>query len=187
MEQRLGDWISTYTGKKFWVLDAKPEEVNLRDIAHALSMICRYNGHCKFFYSVAQHSLNVCELLQKEGYNYKMQLYGLLHDATEAYICDVPRPIKGNITNYKNIENNLAGTIWKAFNLSLPTEEEYQIIKDADNAMLKCEAKILMSDWQDWYLPYNDIDIKIVNREINDVKKEFKSTASVLLLAYETE
>lgn len=181
MQERIGDWISTYTGRKFWVLDPRPEEINIEDIAHALSMMCRYRGHCKFFYSVAQHCIGVQETLKEWGYNELIQLYGLLHDATEAYICDIPRPIKNNIPNYKSMENELEVKILQAFNLSRPIPEISKIIKDADNAMLKCEAKVLMSDWEEWYLPYKKINIIIEEKPIHTVKKEFLKLASKLL------
>jgi len=81
-------WITTYTGKRFHYLDPQPEEIDIVDIAHALSLTCRFGGHCKEFYSVAEHSIRVAEIVPKE-----FQLLALLHDAGEAYTGDVQSPI----------------------------------------------------------------------------------------------
>jgi len=91
---RRGDYIGTFTGKQFWPLDPRPGEVCLEDIAHALVNICRFNGHSNQFYSVAHHCLNVEMILKKRGFNKRIQLYGLLHDAAEAYIMRHPTAIE---------------------------------------------------------------------------------------------
>jgi uncharacterized protein len=89
MSTRTGDWIQTYTGKQFWPLSPLPEDIVIEDIAHALSMQCRFGGHVRTFYSVAQHSVHVSLLVEPQ-----YALWGLLHDAAEAYLVDLPRPIK---------------------------------------------------------------------------------------------
>src|SRR5271156_4912831 len=80
-------WIQTFTGKKFYPFNPKPQDIDIRDIAHALSNICRFTGHTKRFYSVAEHSRNVAKLVPAH-----MKLQALLHDASEAYLCDIARP-----------------------------------------------------------------------------------------------
>ena len=82
---RNGSWLQTYTGIQFWPLDPRPEEIDIQDIAHALSLLCRFNGHCQRFYSVAEHSVHVSTILAPE-----FGLWGLLHDAAEAYLSDIP-------------------------------------------------------------------------------------------------
>ena len=89
--------IRTYTGIMFDPLNPDPELVNITDIAHALSLLCRANGHFRNFYSVAQHSINCMEEAKERGYSRKVQLACLLHDASEAYLSDVTRPIKQEI------------------------------------------------------------------------------------------
>src|SRR4051812_20612492 len=84
-----GDWMQTYTGRAFWPLDAQPEDVDPLDIAAALSMLCRYGGHVSRFYSVAEHCLLMSEAVAPEH-----ALWALLHDATEAYMGDMVRPLK---------------------------------------------------------------------------------------------
>lgn len=96
MNERKGDWIQTYTGRQFWPLDPKPEEVCIEDIAHALSQQCRYAGHTIRFYSVAQHSVEIALRVPRAA-----ALWGLLHDAAEAYLVDLPRPVKYLMPAYK--------------------------------------------------------------------------------------
>ena len=86
---RTGDWTQTFAGIQFYPFDPRPDEVKIKDIAHALSMICHFNGHTREFFSVAQHSLMVSYLLPAEH-----KLWGLMHDSAEAYIGDMIRPIK---------------------------------------------------------------------------------------------
>jgi hypothetical protein len=89
MSDRVGDWMQTYTGRVFYPLDPRPEDVDIIDVAHSLSLQCRFAGHCRFHYSVAQHCLLVARLVPPE-----QALAALLHDAAEAYLVDLPRPIK---------------------------------------------------------------------------------------------
>src|SRR5665213_153577 len=86
---RIGNWMQTYTGKQYWPCDPRPEEVFIIDIAHALSQMCRYSGHCIHFYSVAEHSV----LLSRYASTLETKKWSLLHDASEAYITDIIRPV----------------------------------------------------------------------------------------------
>src|SRR5271165_7548492 len=88
-DNRKGDWIQTYTGRVMYPLDPRPEEINIIDIAHALSNLCRFTGHVRTFYSVAEHSVRVSQHCDP-----KDALWGLLHDASEAYLADMSRPMK---------------------------------------------------------------------------------------------
>ena len=137
---RIGDWIQTYTGKCFWPLDPREDDVDIEDIAHSLSMICRFNGHCKKFYSVAEHSLHVSKLVPQE-----FALWGLLHDAAEAYVCDLPWPLKSSLPFYRDLEHNVLQSIGDKFNLEWPLEMDIpRVVKEADNAMLALEKEVLM-------------------------------------------
>lgn len=133
---RKGDWMQTFTGRQYWPLDPRADEVHLEDIAHHLSMICRYLGACERFYSVAEHSVYVSTLVPKE-----LRYKALFHDAAEAYCHDIIRPIKRNLNEYKAIEQINHEAICARFSID-PTEE--RIIKLADNAMILAEAKFLM-------------------------------------------
>jgi 5'-deoxynucleotidase YfbR-like HD superfamily hydrolase len=123
----------TYTGKQFDVLNPNPELICIEDIAHALSNMCRYTGHCKFFYSVAHHSVLVSELVSPEN-----ALWGLLHDASEAYLVDVPRPLKysPNFSAYRTYEYWMMQAVCKAFGLD-PVEPKE--VKKYDDWLLFTE------------------------------------------------
>ena len=116
--------MTTFTGKHFDPIQMTPDDICLEDIAHALSLSCRGGGHLKYFYSVAQHSLNCAVEARARGWSERLQLACLLHDASEAYLSDVIRPIKGRLTNYLEIEAAVMEKILDKFGLSGLTEEE---------------------------------------------------------------
>ncbi|WP_319532842.1 phosphohydrolase [uncultured Cohaesibacter sp.] len=145
--KRQGDWMQTASGRAFWPMDPRAEDVCIEDIAHALSNMCRFAGHCMTFYSVAQHSVMVASLLPSD-----LKLWGLLHDASEAYIVDVPRPLKPYLTGYKDAETAVMRAVVSAFDLS-PVEMPKEV-KRIDNAILADEAAQLMSVApMQWTLP----------------------------------
>ena len=137
---RRGDWIQTYTGKRFWPLDPRAEEVDILDIAHALSNLCRFGGHCREFYSVAEHSVRGSYLVPEPD-----ALWFLLHDSPEAYMVDIPRPIKHSpgLELVREIEARIMAVISNAFNLPWPEPES---VKRADLVMLRTEQRDLMGD-----------------------------------------
>jgi 5'-deoxynucleotidase YfbR-like HD superfamily hydrolase len=146
--------MQTCSGKQFWPLDPRADEVSIIDIAHALSMICRFGGHCEQFYSVAEHSVHVSLIVPPE-----LALLGLLHDATEAYVLDVPRPLKPALVGYKDIENGVWAAIAEKFGLPL---EMPAAIKDADNAVLLAEAAAIMKSHPAlWNIPGEPADVDI--------------------------
>lgn len=133
-------WIQTYSGKKFQLLSPKIEDISIIDIAHALSMQCRYTGHCNSFYSIAQHSV----LVSHQCNNYP--LYGLLHDASEAYLSDISSPLKnsGFFENYKYYESNLQKLIIQKFIGQVETNIIHKEVKNADMELLAVESYKLM-------------------------------------------
>jgi len=152
---RHGDWMQTYTGRQFWPLDARADEVDIVDIAHALSQTCRYGGHCEQFYSVAEHSV-LCSLVVPAEH----ALQALLHDATEAYLVDVPRPIKRFLGNYEQIEQALAFVIGQHFGVEL--EHLDPSVKAADNAVLLAEADEIMKPHPaPWCIPGEPAEVSI--------------------------
>ena len=152
-QDRIDDYITTYTGVKFYPLNPRPEDVNILDISHALSNIGRFTGHGKRFLSVAEHSLNCAELLEKLTNDPKLILYGLLHDASEAYCNDVARPLKQHLPNYIEIEKRIQQVIYEALGLPQPTEEEYKMVKLVDDIMLINECKQLLPQNAELNLP----------------------------------
>lgn len=133
MNEYDGHWITTFTGKRFHYLDPSPDEINIKDIAHALALTCRFGGHVSEFYSVAEHSVRVAHQVPLE-----LCLSALLHDAHEAYLHDVPRPIKADIIGYKEIANKIQEVINNKFGCI-----QSQEIRDADNILLMTEARDL--------------------------------------------
>ena len=142
-EERIGDWIETYTGGVFWPLDPRPEEIDIEDIAHALSMMCRFNGHCSMFLSIGEHSVNVCEDVErKHPNNPKLALEALLHDGSEAFIADIVSPVKRHIRPwYGPIEDRLQMAIHERFGLPLVYDPR---VKESDLAVLITEARVLV-------------------------------------------
>ena len=138
--------IMTYTKKMFDPLRPKAELVDITDIAHALSMLCRANGHFKTFYSVGQHCINCAKEAAERGYSPRLQLACLLHDASEAYLSDVTRPVKAELPKYKEIEEPLQEMLWNLW-LSAPlTEEEKAQVFEIDDAILAYEFVHLMGE-----------------------------------------
>jgi hypothetical protein len=132
--------MQTFTGRQFWPVDPRAEEICIEDIAHALSNQCRYAGHCEEFYSVAQHSVIVSVTCAPRD-----ALWGLLHDAAEAYLVDLPRPIKRHSelgAQYRQLEEVLMAVICECFGLPLV---EPASVKKADNVVLVTEMRDLMA------------------------------------------
>jgi uncharacterized protein len=126
VNDRVGEWMQTARGQQFWPLDPRPEEVFVEDIAHHLANQCRYAGACKDFYSVAQHSVIVSKNVPE-----KDALWGLLHDASEAYLTDMIRPIKNYSAlgqEYKKIEAKVMVAICDRFGLSYEEPESVAIV-----------------------------------------------------------
>ena len=137
---RRGDWMQTYTGRQYWPLDPHPDDVSIDDIAHHLAMICRYCGACSRHYSVAEHSVYVSRLVPPE-----LALPALLHDAPEAYCNDIVRPVKRHLPGYAAIEAANEAAIFEALHVPTPTEADWYLIKQADNAILLAEQAQLMA------------------------------------------
>ena len=149
-------WIQTYSGRRFTPTNPNPDAIVIQDIAHALSMQCRFSGHVKRFYSVAQHSVLVSYIC-----NFEDALWGLMHDATEAYLIDVPRPLKrsGKFDAYLEFEHKMQLAICKRFVLP---EKEPESVKIADTILLATEARDLMSPLRsDWIQDVNPLPFNI--------------------------
>src|SRR3972149_10211945 len=128
-EERRGDFILTYSGRRFWPLDPRPEDVVVEDIAHALGNLCRFTGHTSRFYSVAEHSVHVSDSASAPN-----KLWGLFHDASEAYLGDLARPTKqaqaGFGLAYRRVERRLMRAICDRFELSLTEPLEVLSLDD---------------------------------------------------------
>lgn len=142
MELQLEPWIETYTGKKVYFLHPDPETICIEDIAWALSNQCRFSGHTKRHYSVAEHSFHVSHHVPKQ-----YALDGLLHDATEAYLVDIPKPIKQYLKGYAEMEKNLHRAIAVKFGVE---EEIPAPVKEIDTRILMNEKSDLLGDKVEW-------------------------------------
>lgn len=137
-----GDWMQTYSGRRFYPLDPRPEDIHRSDIAHALSLLCRYGGHVDRFYSVAEHCVLMSEAVPPED-----ALAALLHDATEAYVCDVPRPLKRQLAAYMEIEERVWAAVTERFGISRRLPD---LVHEADNRILLTERDVLMPRHEAW-------------------------------------
>lgn len=144
-----GPYITTNSRGRFYPLDPRPEEVDLEDISHALSNLCRYNGHCDRFYSVAEHSVYVSEVVEySSGGNPIETMCALMHDATEAYIGDMVRPIKSFMPMFSTMEDN----IWYyaiSIKFGLPKDIS-DIVHEADNLLCSTEKRDLLAGGEVW-------------------------------------
>lgn len=166
-------WFNTNAGNKFSYVDMDPNSIDILDIAHALSQLCRYNGHISEFYSVAQHSVivsraaaNIYLYRAQEGKleyipqeRLMIQMWGLLHDATEAYMGDMVRPLKEMMPQYKEMEDRLDDIIMNKFVGSPIPDRWHELIKEADNRTLVTESRQLVPVvHKDWSLPWEPLD-----------------------------
>lgn len=174
-QPRTGDYMQVYSGRKFWPLDPRSEEVFIEDIAHSLSMQCRYAGHCRRFYSVAEHSVLMARwLLPTHGP--EIALWGLLHDASEAYLVDVPRPVKPYLTGYKEAEAKVMAAVCERF--GLPPEMP-AVVHDADNRIIGDElVNLLPMAWHERYNEPLGVDLKCWYPE--QAEDEFLATFEAL-------
>ena len=138
-------YFRTYTGRVIHPLDPSPGEVSIFDVAHALSQICRFVGHTREFYSVAQHSVLVSQHVPRED-----ALWGLLHDASEAYLCDLPAPIKHDpsMDVYRRAEDGLMAAVCSRYDLP---HEMPRSVKLADRLLLATEFRdVTTVDDMEW-------------------------------------
>ena len=161
-------WIQTYSGRRFNPTNPVVDAIVIQDIAHSLSMQCRFSGHVKKFYSVAQHCVNVSYICDSAD-----ALWGLMHDASEAYLVDIPSPLKrsGHFESYKQLESQMQKAICQRFGLS---ETEPPSVKVADIKLLATEARDLMSPLHsDWVQPCEPLPFKIEPLSQQDAKNLF--------------
>lgn len=138
---KAGPYIQTVSGRRFNPLEPEPGEIDIGDIARALSHQCRFGGHSHVFYSVANHSCLAADLVAERGGDAEAQLWALLHDATEAYLVDLPHPLKhrselGRL--YAEAEDRLQAAICERFGLPL---EPPALLKEVDRALLATERQ----------------------------------------------
>ena len=142
-------YITTFRGQKFYYDSEDTQSINIEDIAHALANTCRFSGHSLDFYSVAEHSVWVSKLCDDP-------IEGLLHEGEEAYLCDLPSPLKRILPDYRAMQDRVRKRVCEAFQLTYPFSED---LKDCDWAQLKTEAKSLLVA----HFPFEDFPTKKVS------------------------
>jgi hypothetical protein len=172
--------ISTQSGRTVRPFDPSPAEVSLPDVAHGTSNVCRAAGQSRFFYSVALHSLYVSRELETAGESPRVQLYGLLHDASEAYVADVPGPLKRHLPNYVRAEERVQAAIWRAFDLPDPPADEWKRVKWADDRLQRFELPELIPE-QDWEGDRPPLDYDLHADARRDVPERFQGRAERLV------
>lgn len=174
----VGNKIITASAGYFDYADPKPENINIEDIALALSHACRFAGMCEQYYSVAEHSI-LCMLLAEKMYpdNEELAFAALMHDASEAFITDIPKPLKLLCPGYGEVEKQVEAVIAEKYQIETRWHEQ---VKEIDLMMLKTEKKHLFPDTVDWgeLDGIADTDIRIRNDTPNVARVEFLTEAS---------
>lgn len=172
---RQGDFMQTFSGRKFWSMDPRPEDVSIEDIAHALSLQCRFAGHVYKFYSVAEHSVLMAWWLYRHA-GAQTALAGLLHDASEAYLVDVPRPVKPFLAGYKDAEAKVQAVIMHKY--GLPPELP-RAVKEADDRIIGDElANLKPMEWHGRYR--NPLGVRLQYWEPPRAEEKFLSAFRAL-------
>lgn len=173
---RQGQFMQTFTGRQYWPCDPQPHEVFIEDIAHSLSLQCRYAGHCLRFYSVAEHSTLIARSLAATHAS-EVALAGLLHDAPEAYCVDIPRPLKPYLTNYKGIEQKNWLAIAARFQIDRDLPDE---VHEADNRIIADELVNLVP--MPWHAKHDrPLGVKLRYWSPEEAELEFLATFDALM------
>ena len=167
-------YILTYRKIEFYPLEPKIEDIDIVDIAHALSLMCRANGHFKHFYSVGLHSLNCAYEAMARGYSKNVVLGCLLHDGSEAYLADVTRPVKKHLHKYLEVEDVLQNMIFEKWVPNL-SEEERKLVFEIDDAILYYEFITLFGEPIFDYVPVLKSNPRFDYIEFSKIENEFIS------------
>ncbi len=175
--------INTHSGKRVDIENPDPETIDIEDIAHALSFICRGSGNTNIFFPVARHCFYCAEEAKARGFSDTVVLACLLHDASEAYMMDIPKPIKDNLLpQYRVYENALLDCVYRKFIGRSLTEDESRQVDEMDHTLLMYDLKYLLN--VDTELPPLHIELKY-EFEPFELSREnylslFRSTAAAL-------
>lgn len=172
--------MNTYTKRQFDPMKITIEDVDIVDIAHALSLLCQGGGHLKQFYSVGQHCINCAKEAKARNYSNRVVLAALLHDASEAYISDIIRPVKVHLTNYLEIESMIMNVILQKYYVDDLNDAEIKQWKDIDDAMLQIELKYLMPGDENLPLPqfYSTPDLDV--HECKEIEETYINLVKTL-------
>lgn len=169
----MSSYITTYTRKHFDPVHPDLEEIIIEDIAHALSLLCRGNGHVITFWSVGQHCICCAKEAAGRGLSNRMVLACLLHDASECYMSDVPRPFKQTMQEYIRQEERLLSVIYTKFLGTDLTEEEQRQVKEIDDDMLWYDLERLLDEPQEGEPPRLHIELDYMVHPFEEVEREY--------------
>lgn len=186
MKKESKNYLKTYMGNKVDPLQVTAADITLEDIAHALSLMCRGNGQVVHFYSVGQHCINCAKEAEARGWNARLQLGSLLHDAAEAYMSDLITPIKVHMPQYYEIEDRFLKAVYDKFGLADLSKEEWNQIMEVDRALLTYDLVELLKEPvpEEGYQVVRIPDIAFHSFE--EVEEEYKAIAVKLLQQLET-
>jgi len=165
----LEPYITTYSGGRVYPLGPRASDINITDIAHALSQICRYNGHTTEFWSVAAHSLEVSTILEEMGESKMVQYIGLLHDACEFCLCDIPRPVKPLVLGYSQWEETVDYVVARKFGLQWPWPP---VVKVVDHGIVRDEIRNFYPEGSDAWKRYG-ITVDTPHRKMEPLMPKF--------------
>lgn len=171
----MPNYITTYTGLHMIPTEPKEYDIRIEDIAHALSLITRGNGHVKNFFSVGQHCIHCALEAEARGYSRRVILACLLHDGAEAYLSDVPSPFKAYLKEYNHFEDKILDVIFTKFLGSKLTDEEYQKMKEVDHDMLYYDLLILLNEPSDREAPKMKTKFSYDVRPFEEVEEQYLS------------
>lgn len=168
-------WMMTYTGKQVYPLEMKPEDICINDIAHSLGLQCRFNGMVSDFYSVAEHCVLISEWLEQEGYDEDTQLSGLLHDANEAYLSDMIRPIKNALGDayepFKAAGSKIDVLLADMHKLEYPWSHA---VHDADSRIINDEKTYLFGTGKPWVHGGDPLGVDIKCWEPREAERRYR-------------
>ncbi|MDO5133251.1 MAG: hypothetical protein Q4D81_09750 [Eubacteriales bacterium] len=174
-------FIMTYTGLRFEPMNPDPEKIRLEDIAHALSLLCRGNGHVKSFWSVGEHCICCAKEALARGLGERMALACLLHDAGECYLSDIPRPFKQSLPSYQVLEDRLLEMIYEKYLGSALTQTEQKLLKEIDDDLLWYDLKVLLGWQENDTAPAIHISLNYAVRPFEEVEQEYLRMCAELL------
>lgn len=166
------DFIRLHSGRKFHILNPRSHEIHIDDIVWALSHICRFTGHTRAFYSVAQHCCHVSDILPRDS-----QLAGLLHDAQEAFVNDLASPIKQYLPQYKEMELRVEQLIARKYHFPFPMGAE---VKTADMTLLVTEMRDVMRNTDYKLHPFKPLTQRITPWSSEKARREFMKRYKLL-------
>ena len=169
----MASYIRTYTGVRFVPTEPEKEKIQIEDIAHALPMLCRGNGHVKTFWSVGEHCICCAKEALARGLGARLALACLLHDASECYLSDIPRPFKESLPAYQKLEDHLLDLVYERFLGSTLTEEEKRELKRIDDDLLWYDLEVLLQEPQPRPEPEIHINLEYAVRPFSQVEEEY--------------